>query len=359
MTDKVNIIFFCRNSEKKIKSVVDAYRYIAKFILNDFNVNIIYYGSYLHRFFLKFNIEVIFIKLIKIIYNPKLLIFIDEGSSLNFATSVRKYMNSPTINLSHAMVSDHAYYKNIDFNYYLIYGQKCKESIKKFNVNCNKTEIIPIGPLYSAVRAMSSKRESKDLIKLTKHINKTNSSKFKSRICITSQWWQHSVSYELIPIYTQLKEFITKRKDLLFYIKPHPLEADYSNPLAELEGSENVEVLSKDSSVADLFGFVDLHLTVYSNSIIDFSLFNIPSVFLGFDTNRAFQYGVVPRDYKLICFNIGELEEIIDQGKYSYIDVGELLFHNTDGVGFESIDKFKYIVNKIIKMESVSNECQF
>lgn len=343
-----SIIFFHRKSLKDNAAVERVVQYICNKVLVDYRVHVYYYYPFLHRVLEKLNIEFLIYQFLKALKKPDLLLFMDESASNHIAIKSRKAIKAPTLNFSHAIVGNNSFYQNINFDHYFVYGKKCIDSTIGFGLNTNKTSLKPIGPFFCAVRALATGGELSDILKITSTHSKSGLTPFKLKICITSQWWSEKNSLNIKSAYEQLVELAKKRTDLFFYVKPHPLEADDRSPLNQASHLPNVEILSKQSSVMDLAPFVDLHVTVFSNSAIDFALFGIPTVFYCDTEGVAFKYRLVPENYSLLSENNEALELIVDKHLYGPESAAALLQHNTDGRGFDSISRFKDEIAKIV-----------
>lgn len=343
------IIFFHRKSLKKNKSVDQVVKYLCTHVLEDYRVHVFHYYSLSHFIFSKLKIEILYYKIIKIFIKPDLLLFMDESASNNVAINSKKVFEVPTVNFSHALVGWVPFYKNINFDYYLVYGSKCIESARMYNLNTYATSLKPIGPFFCAVRALATERKLKDILKITSTgLNEEGFEQYEQRLCITSQWWSAKDSKKLKLIYEQLAKLAEKRKKILFLVKPHPLESDDLSPLNRASHLPNLKILSKESSIMDLSSFTDLNITVFSNSAIDFALFGIPTVFYDDFEGTAVKYRLVPDEYPLIARNNEDLELIIDKKLYGRTNADSLLNHNTDGYAFDSVCLFRDEIGRII-----------
>ena len=340
-----DIIFFSRSSLRSNKLLFDFHEFLIKVVLKEHSVILVWYGGRLDRLLSKFRFYSFYLRLIQLIFRPRLILFMDESSSMKLAPKVKKIFRGSTVNISHALVSYHPFYKNIDFDYYFVYGKKCIKAAADFDLELHTTKLVPIGPLYASARLLLRSGNTDDNLAVA--LSRTK--KFKLRVCITSQWWStKSSSAELSDVYTALADYIAANANIFFYIKPHPLELDNNSPLYKTYEFINVLSLSTESSINDLAGVVDLHMTFLSISFIDFALFGIPSVFLRFNTDAIERYGILPPSYRLVADDASDLDDIINSKRYSKADAEEILEHNTDGRGFDSILNFRQSIEKIL-----------
>ncbi|WP_282041277.1 CDP-glycerol glycerophosphotransferase family protein [Halomonas alimentaria] len=340
-----NIIFFARSSLKKNQLLYNFHHFVKDVPLKEHNVNIIWYGDKKYSIIRRLKLLNAYLLLIKLVFKPDVALFMDEKSSLGLAPKARKILKTKTVNFSHALVSYHSFYKEIDFDYYFVYGGKCESADKRFGVNFNKTEVVPIGPFYSASRLLLRGVNTEDSLK----IFLASQRDYFFRVCITSQWLSSSASEkELYKQYKEIADYIKSSPDIIFYVKPHPLEKDDGSPIIDCYKLNNVVALSKESSVGDLFGIIDVNVTSYSNSALDFALLGVPTVFISSASDLSIKYGIAPSGYSLFANDVGELDKIIRGKESSKLNAKDILRHNADGVGFESIENFRREINKIL-----------
>lgn len=342
---KNNIIFFSRSSLRSNRLLFEFHKFLVNVILEGYDVKMVWYGGRFDRVLKKLRLYSIYLRIIHLLTKPKLILFMDESSSSMLAPKIKKIFSSTTVNISHALVSYHPFYKNINFDYYFVYGEKCIENADHFGIELNSTKIIPIGPLYASVKLLLRSANIDDNLVIAL----SRAKKFNLRICVTSQWWStESSAANLLVIYTALADYIAANENIFFYIKPHPLERDKKSPLLKTYSYDNVLALSAESSIKDLAGVVDLHFTWSSNSVIDFALIGIPSVFLRFNTDTIEKYGILPPRYGLVVDETAGLDDIVRNKRYSKADAEKILHHNTDGCGFDSILHFRKAIGMIL-----------
>jgi len=347
---KSDILFFSRSTLRNNKQLLDFHYFVAEEVLHGSSVIVIWYGGWVYRILQKLRLDGMCLRTMKLIFRPKLALFMDESSSRKLAPQVKKLLAVKTANLSHALVSYHKFYRDIDFDYYFVYGNKCRFSCERFNIKLNHTRLVPIGPFYSACKMLMKGNSFRDSLEVA--LSRNN--EYSVRICITSQWLDLNASKSLLfDSYCKLLEYIELNSDILFYIKPHPLERDTNSPLSRAYSLNNAIALSKESSISDLSDVVDLNVCSFSNSVIDFAMLGVPSLFLRFRSEVLDNYGVVPNDYSLVVDDMKAFDYIVRNRRFSKADAQKIIDHNTDGRGFDSILNFQKQINKII------NESQF
>lgn len=342
---KKKIFFFVRSGLKS-NALINNFNYFVKnSVLVEYDVNMIYYQNKFFSILIKARLLRLYLFILKVLFKPDLILFMDERASLSLSRIIKETIKVKTVNFSHALVSQHRFYKEIDFDYYLVYGDKCVKADEKFGVNFNATDLVAIGPFYAVSRLLLRGLNPEDNLK----IFQASQQSYSFKVCVTSQWLTEKASSEqLLQTYNSISSYIKKSSDIIFFIKPHPLEKDGKNPLADCYKLDNVVVLSNESSIGDLFGMVDVNLTSYSNSALDFALIGIPTIFFAPESGICQKYGIAPKEYHLLFENLEEIDEAIRNKTFSRKHADEILMHNTSGISFEAISNFQTEIKKII-----------
>ncbi len=244
---------------------------------------------------------------------PNMVFIGDSWSSISnlISSAVKNYLGLPTAAVSHnAIGTENLHYeRRFDCTYYFVEGNDTKAGLEKFPAN-RATEVIPTGTIRG------------DRIKNSvSHSNGPAARKTNRDILImTSQYLGLGAPIlnegKNVKSLRQLDALANRRRDLKFYLKPHPSDLDFFYLYSEiLGGNSNIEIIDRYSSLASVLEGKEIAVlfNTPSNAGLDAALSNVPVIYYKeavYDIPEA--DSVYDRTTTTVAGNIDELEKGID-----------------------------------------------
>lgn len=175
------------------------------------------------------------------------------------------------INISHSISRKNILFNQLNFSYYLVFGDFSIKNLRENPFTVGETKVIKVGSLFYDKKLLNYKKEFRE--------------KEKYNVVYTSSWVNFSEDWgkHLIKNFNLFSKFIKKYGNMFnIYIKLHPLENH--NYWKKLDRNiYKFNIIEKNVSFFDIMKNydIDLHITSWSNSIIEFSLCNVPSIIIG------------------------------------------------------------------------------
>ena len=185
MPNKKQILLLVRD----MNALDDVYIYIKNNVLKADEVTLLKYRPKTKRSLRGLKKYIFLVNVISLNIKKRFsaIIMIDESASRWLTPMLKKTLKIPIINLSHSKVGSANWYYNINFSYYMVYGELCRKKLIKESETFH-TKIVPIGPFLSSIKVLMSKNINCNY-KTIKYENN-----FKKSICFTSQWWEKGKS---------------------------------------------------------------------------------------------------------------------------------------------------------------------
>jgi CDP-glycerol glycerophosphotransferase (TagB/SpsB family) len=191
-------------------------------------------------------------------YNPKVICVFTHFNVL--PSFIRYYSQAKTVYIPHAVVDSSYLYSNIDFDYYLVFGESSIMNIQNNQTKIGHTKIIKVGsPVV---------RENYNLPRI--NINKNY---------LFFSTWTMGKDVELTANFYLMLDWARNHPDYTIFIKQHPNE----NPLfirTVVKNLTNVIVLKKELDIVSALKDSSIVIINYSTASIEACLMNRPLVII-------------------------------------------------------------------------------
>lgn len=271
------------------------------------------------------------------VHQPKLIIHMQDSSSLSAA--IKKYSGAKLVNIAHGVTGATELFNVIDFDYYFIYGDSSIEHLlanKGTNIHCGSTQLVKVGPLMSEYE--EGLRLSDENIKI---INS-----FKKAAIYSSAFTRASSVQELLSsTHKLIIDFAVKNPDTLIIVTLHPAEtiSDFWHNYISIK---NLLIINSGYNKNELASYASIHLTMASNSVIDYGLRGLDSIIIRYN-DYADEYLQFSKFFT-ICSNADELAQAMNNYSPEQSKLQEFLSYHCEYTDMNTFNRVVENLNKIL-----------
>ncbi|UJF25318.1 hypothetical protein L0B52_04005 [Suttonella sp. R2A3] len=206
-------------------------------------------------------------------HKSKLIIHMENAWGLSAA--IKKYSGAKLINIPHCVIGTGSNYSIIDFDYYFIYGDSSIDNLNRgvgIHIHSGSTKLVKIGPLMC---------EIDDGLKLSsEHVAKISNSNFERVVIYSSAFTKNTAVQKLLELtHEMVVDFAKKDPNTLIIVTLHPCET-VNVFWHKYKKLINLIVLPSGHNKDELASYASVHLTMLSNSVIDYGLRGLDSIII-------------------------------------------------------------------------------